>query len=113
MTKAPTEPPMDERLGVLLEVERKLEERVQQREASARQKVDAARAALLAAQSGAIELEETALAEAQADESAHAAALALISQEHQAAVATLERVSDETIERLARRVLSRAMGGSR
>jgi hypothetical protein len=104
---------MDERLGVLLEVERKLEERVREREAAVRAQVDAARAALREAQTGVIELEEAALAEAQADESAHAAALALINQEHHAAVAAFERVTGETVERLARRVLSRAMGGSR
>jgi hypothetical protein len=104
---------MDERLGVLLEVEQKLEERVRQREASAREQVESARAALREAQSRVIELEEAALAEEQADESTHAAALASILQEHHAALAAFERVSDETVERLARRVLSRAMGGSR
>jgi hypothetical protein len=104
---------MDERLRVLLEVERKLEERVRQREASAREKVERARAALLAAKTGALELEESAQAEAQADEEAHAITLGLISAEHRAALEVFERVSEETVERLARLVLTRAMGGPR
>ena len=114
MAKQPTEHRMDERLAVLLEVEQKLEARVQQREAATREKLEAARAALLAAQEGkSLDLEEAAEAEARADEAAHAAALAVVTSEQQAALARFENVSDEVVEQLARRVLARAVGGSR
>lgn len=111
MAKQPTEHRMDERLVVLLEVEQKLEVRVQQREAAARQKLEAARAALLAVQEGKnLDLEEAAEAEARADQTAHATALAVIAAEHRAVLATFEQVTDEVVERLARRALARAVG---
>jgi hypothetical protein len=103
---------MDERLAVLLEVERKLEARVQQREGAARAKVEAARALLADALEGpAPELEDLARAEALADEVAHAAALTEITRAHRAAVATFEQVSDERVDELARRALDRAVSG--
>ncbi|MDP1825448.1 MAG: hypothetical protein Q8L48_19475 [Archangium sp.] len=103
---------MDERLAALLEVERGLEARVQQRDAAARAKVEAARALLRAALEGAApELEDLARAEALADEAAHAQTLAAITREHRAALATFEQVSDERIDELARWALERAIDG--
>lgn len=112
MAQQLTQHRMDERLAVLLEVERKLEARVQQRDATAREKVEAARALLAAAVEGPVPgLEDLAHAEAQADEAAHAAALTEITREHRAAVAAFEDVSDQRVDELARFALDRAVNG--
>jgi hypothetical protein len=102
---------MDERLAALLDVERQLETRAQQREHAARAKVEAARAALQSATEGVdAELERLAELEARADEAAHGAALAALSTAHRATLATFAGVSDERIEQLARDALARAVG---
>lgn len=117
MAKQPTEHRMDERLAELLALEQDLEARTRQRAAAARAKVEEARAALVASQTGVLpDLEEAAAAEAQADQAAHAAALAQLAAEHQAALARLEQVDAGVIDRLARHALGRAVeptGGPR
>jgi hypothetical protein len=57
------------------------------------------------------ELEARALAEAKRDEAAHAEALKVIEAEQRVALIALEKVTDATVDLLARRALARAIGG--
>jgi len=108
---ATTAPRLDERLGELLGVERRLEAQVRQAKAEAAQRVADARADGERARAEARRHEaERAKAEAEEDRAAHAAALERLEAEHRAVMAWLAGVPDALVERLARRALARAAG---
>ena len=105
---------MDERLETLLDTERRLEARVKAAERAARERIDAARAAFDASDDRrAAEVEAAAHAERDADERRTAEALREIEARSAAAVSRASSLDDATIERLARVVYGRVIGGDR
>lgn len=114
MAEQRAEQRMDERLTALMEVERSLEARVQAREAAAKQKVDRARVALLAAQSERPPgLEEALAEEERADQLAHAAAIEALTAARQEALARFEGATEQEIDALAQQALRRVLGDGR
>lgn len=103
---------LDERLGVLLDVEQRLARQVAEAEGEARRRVAEARAdgERVAEAARQREAEQAALDE-RAVRQAHASALDTLAAEHQRTLTRLRAVTDGAIERLARQALARAVGG--
>lgn len=109
MPLAPTA--IDERLQELLAIEQRLEARLREAETSAATQVAAAQEQLARAKQATLGSLEGQLAdEARADRDAQAAALETIRREHAARLACLE-VTDEVLDRLARKALERTLSG--
>jgi len=110
-TKAPAQR-IDERLGMLLDVERRLEKRVRDAEAEAAERVRLAKldGEKLRADAEAREAQAGAELERQ-ERAAHAEALAALEREHRAALERIARVTDAEVDALARRALTLALGG--
>lgn len=100
--------PIDERLASLLETEQRLEARLREAEVAAAARLKTAREALLHAEEEALAaLDEQVAKEEQEDAAAHEAALRAIEAERNAALTRLGSVTDDEIDRLARKVLAR------
>ncbi|MBL8917659.1 MAG: hypothetical protein JNJ54_02270 [Myxococcaceae bacterium] len=98
--------PIDERLASLLETEQRLEARQREAEVAAISRLKTAREALLHAEEEALQaLDEQVATEEQEDAAVHEAALRAIEAERNAALTRLTGVSDDEVDRLARRVL--------
>ena len=101
-------PHADEKLERLLDVERRLEQRVRDAEREARERVDEARAASdKAAADGRAQLEATAREEERADLERHAREVERIDASSVARVRALAELSDAYVDRLARGALAR------
>jgi hypothetical protein len=112
MADRPEPPHTDDRLARLLDVERRLETRVRQAEASAVARVAAAReAAQRAGQARGADFEANALAEEQDDLQRHAAALRDIATESAARIAHLSAITGADLERLALRAVAVVLSG--
>jgi hypothetical protein len=102
---------VDDRLTRLLDVERRLELRVQAAERDARERLEAVRAAAQrTSELRMAELQEAARQQEQADLDRHAAELARVEAEGAEHLRRLSSLSDETVERLAARVYARVIG---
>lgn len=109
----PAGEPIDDRLRALLAVEQRLQQQVADARETARRRVADARAAsarLLG------EVDATAAVadeeEARRDRDAHERAVRALEERHQAVQAALASVSDQAVDRLARRVLARLLGAN-
>jgi CHASE3 domain sensor protein len=102
--------PIDDRLAALLETEQRLEARSRDAESACRAKLEAAQGLVLQAREAGLEaLEAAANAEARGDAAAHEAALRAIAEERSGWLAKLSTISDEQLDRLARKALERAL----
>lgn len=111
MTQAPTEPPDDERLRQLLEVEQRLQNLVRTAKEDAARRLAAARAARDRHLAEARVAADRADAErARAERAAHEEALSAVETAHRAALAAIRSISEARVEELARWALAEAMG---
>jgi vacuolar-type H+-ATPase subunit H len=117
MTHVPADEPLDERLGQLLDVERRLQQQVEAARLDADRRVADARARSERRRAAAHEAVSRADEEqARLDLEAHRQALAAIDAAHRVALDAITAVSDADIDRLARRALDgvlRPEGGPR
>lgn len=101
---------IDDRLSRLLGVEERLEARVQEAERASRQAVAAAREQLAEArEKERAGFEATAQAEERADREAHHLELEAIARANAAELEALRSVSEDVVERLARRAVAEAI----
>ncbi|MDP3231843.1 MAG: hypothetical protein Q8S33_03215 [Myxococcales bacterium] len=110
MAQQPAPERIDDRLAALLETEQRLEARYREAESASRGKLEAAHAEVARARDAALAaVGTTALEEERSDLAAHDAALRAVTEEHVGWLAKLSAVSDEQIDRLARKALARAV----
>ena len=108
----PPSPPVDERLETLLQIEQRLESRVRDAEEDARRRIAVAGAE--AARVGDAEsdaLREAMQREEESDRARLLEELARVEAESAAAVERASRLSEGDVERLARGVYARVVGG--
>ena len=109
MAQPPAPERIDDRLTALLETEQRLEAKHREAESTSLRKLEAARAEVSRAKEAALAaVGATALEEELLDLAAHDAALRAVTEEHVGWLAKLSAVSDEQIDRLARKALARA-----
>jgi vacuolar-type H+-ATPase subunit H len=112
MTQAPIEPPDDERLRQLLEVERRLQNLVRAAKDDASRRIAAARAARDPRLAEARAAADRADAErAQVERAAHEEAQSAVETAHRAVLAAIGSISEARVEDLARWALAEAMDG--
>lgn len=110
MAQQPPPERIDERLTALLETEQRLETRFREAESVCRGRLEAAHAEVARAKDAALAAVGTAaLEEERSDLAAHDAALRAVTEEHVGWLAKLSAVSDDEIDRLARKALARAL----
>ena len=113
MTSTPTAQPIDERLGQLLDVERRLEASLREAEREAAASVEAARArAGHQAQAQSAALEDLARAEEEVELTAHRAVLEELRVAAQARCRALAAVDGARVEQLAHEALLFAIDGA-
>ncbi len=113
MTESVSKRPADATLDLLVQVERRLDERVQAAEREARARLEAACSEIEAARlRESAQIEAAAAEQERADLEHHRRRLADFVAGHEAALRRLEDLPDSRIDALARAVVAQAIGAS-